>query len=115
MIKRCLLCIILTTPLYYFVVVVSFDKKRTKKTTGKQTEQCLSNNDLVGVPVLVFANKQDSPEGISPEMLGSQIMDRDIFQNHSDHHVLGGSAWEGFGVKEGVQWLINVMKNNQYE
>ena len=66
----------------------------------------------MGVPVLVFANKQDASGGISPERLGAKIMDRDIFHNHSNHHVLGGSALEGYGVKESIKWLINVMKSN---
>ncbi len=101
-------------------------------------EQCLSNNDLVGIPVLVFANKEDASAEMSSEMsstsagfaktgepgagsavrfrerLGKAILDRDIFQNHGNHHVMGGSAHGGFGVKEGVKWLIEVMKRNQY-
>jgi len=81
-------------------------------------EECLSNNDLVGVPVLVFANKQDlvntgKATTFSMETLGSRIMERGLFESHSIHHVTGGSAYEGFGVKEGVQWLIKTMKTNQ--
>ena len=78
-------------------------------------DECLSSNDLVGVPVLIFANKQDLPNSISPDQLKEKITERDTFQNnHSNYHVLGGSAYEGYGVKEGIQWLINVMKSNQF-
>lgn len=94
-------------------VVDCFEEARIAESL-EVLEECLSNNDLVGVPVLVFANKQDQARGgSSTEALGSRIMDRGLFENHSIHHVAGGSAFEGFGVREGVQWLIKVMKTNQ--
>jgi len=114
--------------------VVDCSQEQRLQESLEVLEQCLSNNDLVGIPVLVFANKEDKAGGagdfgggeISREMstsgagqafrerLGEAIMDRDIFQNHSNHHVMGGSALEGFGIKEGVKWLVEVMKRNQY-
>ena len=97
--------------------VVDCSEKDRLAESMEVLEECLSSNDLVGVPVLVFANKQDlvstTPDASTTETIGAEILDRGIFETHGNHHVLGGSAYEDYGVKEGVQWLINVMKTNQ--
>ena len=82
--------------------------------------------DLAGIPVLVFANKQDAPGALSAKqvqghfelhhIVGAPSSDRDLSVEHSHsgssqpQHVLGVTALNGDGVEEGIRWLVDAVR-----
>jgi signal recognition particle receptor subunit beta len=71
----------------------------------------LRHPDLSGVPVLIFANKQDIPNAITPSELAAKL-DLDSLQitpagdsSLRKWHVQWCSAQEGKGLLEGLDWL----------
>ncbi|CAM9179278.1 unnamed protein product, partial [Ectocarpus fasciculatus] len=67
----------------------------------------LNEEELNGVPVLVFANKQDLPEACTPgevyEALGLSALERT-----RRVHVQASCAPSGDGLYEGLDWLCDV-------
>ncbi|XP_050389784.1 ADP-ribosylation factor-like protein 3 isoform X2 [Patella vulgata] len=84
-------------------VIDSADRKRFEE-TGEELTELLEEEKLSGVPVMVFANKQDlvtaAPASDIAEGLNlHQIRDR-------EWHIQACSAQTGEGVKHGLDWLI---------
>ncbi|XP_057315738.1 ADP-ribosylation factor-related protein 1-like [Hydractinia symbiolongicarpus] len=72
----------------------------------------ISDEDLVGIPMLVLANKQDKPNSITAEAV------KEIFNRSSNklgkrdcmlHEI---SALDGSGIEEGLQWMLERVKRN---
>lgn len=68
----------------------------------------LEEDELKGVMVLVFANKQDLPGATSAAELSSalgltQLRDR-------PWHICRSSAKTGEGVSEGLKWLVEQLR-----
>lgn len=87
-------------------VIDSSDQKRFEE-TGLELSELLEEEKLLGVPVLIFANKQDllnaaTPDKISEALSLTIIRDR-VWQ------IQGCSALEGEGVKEGMEWVLKNM------
>lgn len=87
-------------------VVDSADHQRISD-SQQELAMMLEEEELKGVPLLVFANKQDLPQAMNSgqifEALGlSQLRDRQscIFQT---------SAIQGTGITEGLDWLVNIL------
>ena len=76
--------------------------------------QLLGHPDLTGVPLLVFANKQDAPGAVTPHEVqarfGLQTVTRD--DGSRPIHVLGTTSHSGDGVEEGILWLVDMMRNH---
>jgi signal recognition particle receptor subunit beta len=64
---------------------------------------------LAGVPMLVFANKEDLPSVMSPSMIADR-MGLHGMENERQVHVQGCSAQTGEGLSEGLEWLSTKMK-----
>ncbi|KAL7630843.1 UNVERIFIED_CONTAM: hypothetical protein RMT77_018873 [Armadillidium vulgare] len=61
--------------------------------------------EVQNCPVLVYANKQDFPEAVSPEGVSDAL---DMMSLGSrPWHVQGSCAVEGIGVFEGLDWLLS--------
>lgn len=71
-------------------------------------QSLLSEHELVGVPVLVFANKQDLPMACSVDEVSHKL---DLVRLSLDRRVLllPSSATTGDGLYEGLDWLIDVL------
>mmetsp|Transcript_30996 Transcript_30996/g.45339 ORF Transcript_30996/g.45339 Transcript_30996/m.45339 type:complete len:81 (+) Transcript_30996:188-430(+) len=72
--------------------------------TGVELEQLLSEEKLEGVPLLVFANKQDLMNALSSEEISEglnlvSIRDR-------PWSIQPCSAKNGEGLQEGMEWVI---------
>uniref|UniRef100_A0A7S1PIF1 ADP-ribosylation factor-like protein 3 n=1 Tax=Percolomonas cosmopolitus TaxID=63605 RepID=A0A7S1PIF1_9EUKA len=88
-------------------VVDSADTKRLEE-TGYELETLLKEEKLAGIPVMVFANKQDlisaeTPAKISESLNLSGITDR-------AWHIQGCSATKGDGLQDGISWIIKQSK-----
>ncbi|ESO98977.1 hypothetical protein LOTGIDRAFT_187225 [Lottia gigantea] len=84
-------------------VIDSADRKRFEE-TGEELNDLLEEERLAGVPVIIFANKQDlvsaaSATDISNGLNLTQIRDR-------EWHIQPCSAQSGEGVKDGLEWVI---------
>ncbi|THD28485.1 GTP-binding ADP-ribosylation factor [Fasciola gigantica] len=91
-----------TTPTQIYVID-SADKKRFEE-TGEELSELLAEDKLVGVPFIVFANKQDlltaeSADKISDALGLLTIRDR-------PWQIQGCSALTGKGIQEGMEWVI---------
>ena len=72
------------------------------------------SEDLWGIPVLFFLNKQDLPNAISPENFLKRKKVKEMLarleKNESDWNVQPCTAINGEGVKEGFKWLTEKLK-----
>nr|GLL29060.1 ADP-ribosylation factor-related protein 1 [Ipomoea trifida] len=74
-------------------------------------EKVLRHEDLQGAPLLILANKQDLGGSVSAEEL-----DRYLDLKKLDERVYtfqAVSAYEGVGIKESVNWLVDVMERSK--
>ena len=87
-------------------VVDSNDSERMEK-VRETIALLLTDDELRGAPLLVFANKQDLNGAMSPSDLTRNIG----VDNIKDRKwlVQGSSATTGQGLKEGLDWLATVL------
>jgi len=91
-------------------VIDSSDKKRMTE-TGVELSSLLEESQLQGIPVLIFANKQDlvgasTPKDIAENMQLFNIRDR-------QWQIQGCSAKNNEGLKEGVEWLLAAIQKSK--
>jgi ADP-ribosylation factor-like protein 3 len=87
-------------------VIDSADKRRMEE-AGAELDQLLEEEKLAGVPLLVFANKQDlmgaaPPQEIAELLRLHGLRDR-IWQ------IQACSAKTGAGLQEGMDWLVRTV------
>jgi signal recognition particle receptor subunit beta len=83
-------------------VVDSADGDRVEESRERLNE-VLSSDDLVGVPALVLANKQDLPGALNVYDL-SQKLGLNSLRGRR-WHIQGTCAGNGEGLYEGLDWL----------
>ena len=66
--------------------------------------RCLSLDSLKDCSVLVFANKQDLDDAMSPAEISAEL-DLVSIQDHS-WHIQGCCALTGEGLFEGLDWIV---------
>jgi ADP-ribosylation factor-like protein 3 len=84
-------------------VIDSSDKRRMKETAA-ELDQLLIEEKLKGVPMIVFANKQDLLNALSLD----EIRDTLHLKSISDRKwtILSCSSKTGEGLEEGFQWVM---------
>ncbi len=82
------------------------DKERFGKANQALLE-IITNEELKNVPLLIFGNKQDLNEAISPNEL-IKFLEMNKIKNNK-WLLQGSSALNGRGIKEGFDWLINIL------
>ena len=92
-------------------VVDSADCERMEEASSELGELLGKEDKLAGVPVLVFANKQDLLNAETADVVWekcrlSDISDREI-------HIQACSAKTGDGLQEGMEWLVTKMNDEQ--
>ncbi|KAI4275187.1 MAG: hypothetical protein LQ337_003401 [Flavoplaca oasis] len=80
-------------------------------------ESVISQQDMVGVPILVLANKQDREDCVETVRIKEGLVRR-VFEGDKgaavrDSRVLPISALRGDGVREAVDWVRTRVKWNQ--
>ncbi|MBA0683540.1 hypothetical protein Goari_025189 [Gossypium aridum] len=74
-------------------------------------EKVLRHEDLQGAPLLILANKLDLSEALSAEQLAQYLdlkkLDERVYMFEA------ASAFDGMGIKEGVEWLGEVMERSK--
>lgn len=73
-------------------------------------DHLLEQKDLTRVPLLIFANKQDLPGAVHPDILAQALSLYSI--RGRIWHILGSSAVSAEGLEEGLSWICRVLKGN---
>ncbi|EDO32348.1 predicted protein [Nematostella vectensis] len=84
-------------------VIDSADRKRMEE-TGTELDELLEEEKLIGVPLLVFANKQDLMNAATPAEISSNLGLNTI--RSRGWQIQGCSALTGEGVQDGVEWAM---------
>lgn len=63
---------------------------------------------MAGVPLLIFANKQDLVHAAPADEI-AEILDLTCIRDRS-WQIQGCSAKEGAGLREGMEWLMKQIK-----
>ncbi|KQK21417.1 ADP-ribosylation factor-related protein 1 [Brachypodium distachyon] len=74
-------------------------------------EKVLRHEDLKGAPVLIFANKQDLPGVIPEEELTRHLHLKEL--NERPYMFQAVSAYDGRGIKSGIDWLVEQMEKSK--
>lgn len=88
-------------------VIDSADRKRIQE-SGNELQSLLAEDSLTGIPVLIFANKQDLVHALTADEIIetlklSMIKDR-------KWSIVACSAKTNEGLQEGLEWLVNQLK-----
>ena len=83
-------------------VIDSSDVYRIEE-SGKELRNLLEENLLCGIPLLIFANKQDLNLSLSPEEIMNQLNLNNIINRKWT--IAASSAITKVGIVEGLEWL----------
>lgn len=89
-------------------VIDSADVKRHEE-TGFELAELLEEEKLSGVPVLVFANKQDLLQAAPPQEIADKLQLNKI--RDRPWRIQGCSALTGEGVEDGIEWISKTLKD----
>ncbi|TFY78635.1 hypothetical protein EWM64_g5377 [Hericium alpestre] len=89
-------------------VIDSSDHDRLQ-TSRSELLTMLSEDELAGVPLLVFCNKQDVAGALKPEEISEQL-GLAGGEKGRDWSVRGSCAVKGEGLEEGLDWLVNAIQ-----
>jgi len=84
-------------------VVDSSDRRRLEE-AGEELAELLVEDKLGGVPLLVFANKQDLISAVPQEEIVEALALMSI--KDRDYQIQCCSAKNGTGLEEGMQWVV---------
>lgn len=85
-------------------VIDSADRRRMEE-TGIELQQLLEEDRLAGVPLLIFANKQDLLTALSPTEISEGLNLHSI--RDRQWQILPCSAMNGEGLQEGFDFLLH--------
>ncbi|KAF9247020.1 ARF SAR [Melanogaster broomeanus] len=89
-------------------VIDSSDHARLTTSRGELLTM-LSEDELNGVPLLVFCNKQDVEGALEPEAISDQL-GLAGGETSRQWSVRGSCATKGEGLEEGLDWLVNAIQ-----
>ncbi|XP_064631050.1 ADP-ribosylation factor-like protein 3 [Lineus longissimus] len=88
-------------------VIDSSDQKRFEE-TGQELAELLEEEKLKGVPVLIFANKQDLDFKATPDVIANDLNLTSI--KDRPWQIQGCSAVKGDGLEAGVNWVLTAIR-----
>ena len=83
-------------------VIDSSDTYRLEE-SGKELRSLLEENQLSGIPLLIYANKQDLNLSLSPEEIMNDLNLSNIINRKWT--IVASSAISKVGLQEGICWL----------
>ncbi|XP_073972658.1 ADP-ribosylation factor related protein 1 [Rhodnius prolixus] len=94
-------------------IVDSSDRDRIEE--SKETfDKMISSENLIGVPLLVLANKQDIADCMGVREVKPIFKKNGHLIGRRDCMVMPVSALNGDGVDEGIKWLVDCIKRNSH-
>ncbi|KAL7538154.1 hypothetical protein ACHAWF_006015 [Thalassiosira exigua] len=91
-------------------VIDSSDSQRMEE-TGRELDQLLNERKLDGVPLLVFANKQDLLNALSAEEIRDGLNLKSIHERQWT--IIPCSSKSGEGLEDGFQWVMANMRQQK--
>lgn len=88
-------------------VVDSSDEARLEE-TGQELTTLLADEKLKGVPVLIFANKQDLVTALPPDQIAVALELHGI--RDRAWQIQGCTAMTGDGLDDGLKWLVQSVR-----
>ena len=82
----------------------SSDRQRLDEAIEKFYTQT-RDDELYRLPVLVYVTKQDLPYAMSVQYISDKLN----FNRHDKFHIQGSSSITGYGLYEGLDWIIGVL------
>jgi len=95
-----------TSAIIYVIDSSDHDRLQTSRT---ELLTMLSEEELAGVPLLVFCNKQDVPAALKPEEI-SEKLGLAGGETKREWSVRGSCATKGEGLEEGLDWLVSAIQ-----
>mmetsp|Transcript_25865 Transcript_25865/g.46785 ORF Transcript_25865/g.46785 Transcript_25865/m.46785 type:complete len:193 (-) Transcript_25865:401-979(-) len=92
-------------------VVDSADKKRAETEVGPELGKLLEDDKLAGVPLLVFANKQDLLNALSAKTI-ADLLGLDGIRDRT-WQIQPCSAKTGEGLEEGITWVVDKVQSKK--
>jgi len=84
-------------------VVDSSDRARLEE-ASMELQELLEEDKLAGIPVLVFANKQDLMSAVPPDEIAATMSLMDV--KDRPWQIQLSSAKTGEGLQEGMEWAV---------
>mmetsp|Transcript_26095 Transcript_26095/g.61984 ORF Transcript_26095/g.61984 Transcript_26095/m.61984 type:complete len:182 (+) Transcript_26095:106-651(+) len=93
------------------VYVIDCSDRRRMDETGAELQSLLEEEKLAGVPLLIFANKQDLLNALPPD----EVTEALALHNIRDRvwHIQPCSAKTGEGLTAGMEWLPSNISANK--
>mmetsp|Transcript_5156 Transcript_5156/g.11946 ORF Transcript_5156/g.11946 Transcript_5156/m.11946 type:complete len:180 (-) Transcript_5156:269-808(-) len=88
-------------------VIDSSDRRRLEE-SGKELRELLAEDKLGGIPLLVFANKQDLLQASPADEITEALALADI--KDRTWTIQACSAKEGSGLSEGMEWVVSCIQ-----
>ena len=88
-------------------VIDSSDTYRLEE-SGKELRSLLDENQLSGIPLLIYANKQDLNLSLSPEEIMNELNLTNIIDRKWT--IVASSAVTKGGLTEGLKWLEKALE-----
>ena len=85
------------------VYVIDCSDRRRIDETGGELQELLQEERLAGVPLLVFANKQDLPNAMNAADITDKLGLHSLRQRN--WYIQATCATSGEGLYEGLDWL----------
>lgn len=79
-------------------------------TCAPSGQALVKHPDLVGVPILIMANKQDMRGALGPSDLEAIFAFRTLCSTRQPYHVAAVSAIKGDGIADGIDWMVETLK-----
>jgi signal recognition particle receptor subunit beta len=80
-----------------------------------ELETLFLSEELRGVPLLIFANKQDLPESMTPGEVEARLSIKTLCSGGigREYRVMGSCGVTGEGIGEGMIWLSGKIREFQ--
>nr|XP_018670963.1 ADP-ribosylation factor-like protein 3 [Ciona intestinalis] len=91
-------------------VVDSTDKKRLEE-TGVELEELVTDEKLSGVPLLVFANKQDLLQAAPASDIADGLSLHTL--SGRTYQIQACSALKGEGIQDGLEWVMKTVSKKK--
>lgn len=90
-----------------FWIIDSTDRRRMFE-TGLELAALLKEPKLAGIPLLVFANKQDLATKMNVDEIATELELHTV--RDRDFQIQGCSAIDGNGLIDGMHWMVTSIK-----
>ncbi len=100
-------------PVPQVFVIDSADQDRLEEVNSEMTKLLTEEDKLAGVPLLVYANKQDLLSAMSAEDIATGLNLTGI--KDRSWQIQACSAKTGEGLSEGMEWLVSTIQEREAE